>query len=46
MTHLSLVDLIDVTLACTDANSKLDVNVAKRVGADLEAEVWSYRVFF
>ena len=44
MTHLSLVDY--VTLACKDANSKLDVNVAKRVGADLEAEVWSYRVFF
>ena len=46
-----LVDLIDVTLACEYANSKLvevvtvaDVDDENRVGkfvADLEAEVWS-----
>ena len=52
LTHCCLVNLIDVTLACEDGNSKLveDVTVANiddedRVGnsffADLGAEVWS-----
>ena len=51
LTHSCLVDLIDVTLACEDANSVL-VEVVLfcwcwwemcwwRLGADLEAEVWS-----
>ena len=37
LTHSCLVNLIDVTLACEDANSKL-VDVV--TVADLEAEVW------
>ena len=40
-----LVDLVDVTLSCEDANSKLveavDVDDEDRVVADLEADVWS-----
>ena len=46
LTNWHLVDLIDVTLACEDVNSKLvevvtvaDVGDDDRV-ADLEAEVW------
>ena len=42
VTHCSLVDLIDVTLACVDANSKLvdvvtdaDVDAEDRVGKRL-----------
>ena len=37
LTHSCLVNLIDVTLACEDANSKLVVNVADedRVGNNL-----------
>ena len=48
LTHSCLVNLIDVILACEDANSKLvtvaDVDVEDRVrkfGTDSEAEVWS-----
>ena len=52
LTHCRLVNLIDVTLLCEDANSKLvevvivaDVSDEDHVGnsifADLEAEVWS-----
>ena len=52
LTDCRLVSLIDVTLACEDANSKLvevvtvaDVDDASRVGnsffADLEGDVWS-----
>ena len=48
MTPCHLVDLVDVILACEDANSKLviiaDVDVEDRVrkfGTDSEAEVWS-----
>ena len=48
LTHSCLVDLVDVTVACEDANSKLieiatvaDVYDEDRVVTDLEAEVWS-----
>ena len=48
LTPRHLVDLIVVTLACDDANSKLvevvtvaDVDAMKRVDDSLEAEVWS-----
>ena len=43
LTDCRLVNLIDVTLACEDANSKLveDVTVADVDDEDLEAEVWS-----
>ena len=52
LTHCCLVNLIDVTLACEDANSKLvevvtiaNVDDEDRIGssffADLKAEVWS-----
>ena len=52
LTDSCLVNLIDVTLACEDSNSKLvevvtfaDVDVEKlvdtRSGQDVEAEVWS-----
>ena len=51
MTHSCLVYLIDVTLACEDANSKLvevvtELMIVMRIElatvvADLEAEVWS-----
>ena len=48
ITHSCFVDLTDVTLACEDANSELvdvvtiaDVDAEKRVGAYLEAAVWS-----
>ena len=46
LTHSCLVNLIDVTLACEDANSILvevvTVDAEKQqFGADLEAEVWS-----
>ena len=48
LTNSCLVNLIDVTLACQDANSKLvevvtvvDVDNEDRVGNSLGAEVWS-----
>ena len=52
LTHSCLVHLIDVTLACEDANSKLsevvtiadddaERRVERQFSADLEAEVWS-----
>ena len=49
LTHCRLVNLIDVTLLCEDANSKVvtvitDVDALKRVGnscANFEAEAWS-----
>ena len=56
LTHSCLVNLIDVTLACEDANSKLvdvvSVTVADEdcVGnnffVDFEAEVWSKKLNF
>ena len=37
-----LVNLIDVTLACEDGNSKLvEVDMVVDVDADLEADAWS-----
>ena len=43
LTNCCLVDLIDVTLACEDANSKLVelVTVANVDDEDRGAEVWS-----
>ena len=43
--HSCLVDLIDVTLACDDANSKLVevVTVADRVGNSL-LQIWELRI--
>ena len=51
MTPCRLVHLVDVTLVCEDANSKLvgvvtvadvdDEDLVCKFGTDLEAEVWS-----
>ena len=53
LTDCRLVNLIDVTLACEDANSKLvevvtvaDVDAQKCVDDNLEAEVWSKSQIF
>ena len=49
LTHCPLVNLIDVTLACEDANSKLvevvsvaDVDAEDRVGSSL-LQIWELR---
>ena len=38
LTHSCLVNLIDVTLACEDANSKLELEVEVVSVADADAE--------